>query len=375
MADTRLSRRAALGSGLAAAVSPLFGATSGAAEEKPLKIGVLVDTSGPASIHGERQLLGVRYQAELIGRGVQLDVRDTKGDVGTTRAEAVALLRDGVDGLIGTSMPATAAVVAEEAQTAGVPLVVPTTVLPPLPPFAFSSAATPLQARRQCMRAVRGASARRTALLIADTLATDQALKVYAEQAAAEGVELVTVTKFTTSATTLTEPVTTLLEQKPEAVIVAAPPPFNGLAARTLRELKWPGVICCGPAAGHPGFLQAAGEAAEGVRVPAPWLLLADRIPDTVPNSWVVRAFVASFVPKHGPVGTFLGYGVDAVGMLYHAYAGHRDRQRARATLEHMTYVGVSGVFRMSPDNHSGLDDAALMTFRARNGQWVADGA
>ena len=140
-----------------------------------------------------------------------------------------------------------------------------------------------------------------------------------------------------------------------------------------LRALPWPGRIICSPAAGHPAFLAQAGQAAEGVRVIAPWVQLGEHVPNTLPNSWAVRQFVATFTPRHGPVGTFAGYGVDAVGMIHVAYTGHRDRGLARTILENLTYVGVTGVFRRAPDAHAGLADDAVTTVVVRGGHWAPE--
>src|SRR2546429_4764679 len=127
---SRLSRRAVVGGGLSLAMTSLLGAgaATARADDGPLRIGVLLDTSGPASIHGKRQLLGVLHQAELINLGagrdrtgeVRLLVRDTQGRVDVTSQHAETLLtRDGVDALIGTSMPATAEALMSMAQAAG----------------------------------------------------------------------------------------------------------------------------------------------------------------------------------------------------------------------------------------------------------------
>src|SRR5689334_2194954 len=130
MPDLTVSRRVVLGGGLATIATPALAGPAPAAERAavaPLRIGVLLDTSGPAAIHGQRQLLGVRYQAEVInaGRGdvVRLFVRDTQGDVDITRAHARELLhRYEVDAVVGTSLVPTAIPVMELAQAAGVPM-------------------------------------------------------------------------------------------------------------------------------------------------------------------------------------------------------------------------------------------------------------
>jgi branched-chain amino acid transport system substrate-binding protein len=258
-------------------------------------------------------------------------------------------------------------------QAAGVPMIAPSTVSPPKQPFVFSSAGSSAQMTRQTMRSLKDASLRRAALLIVDSVATEERLRIYREQATAHGVDLVAVEPFSMSETSLTGHLRALIGKAPDAILVAAMPPFNSRTALGLRALGWPGRIYCSPAAGHPAFLGEAGPAAEGVRVIAPWLLLAERAADTLPNAWAIHRFAAEFTPANGPVGTFVGYGADAVGMLHAAYVGHRDRARAREALEHMTYIGATGVFRRSPADHGGLDDAALTTIVVRNGTWAAD--
>lgn len=369
------SRRTAIGAGLAMAAAPLSEpfAAQAVPERRSLRVGVLLDTSGPASIHGKRQLLGVQHQARTLSTPaarLELLVRDTEGSVDTTVAQLKALLDNDIDAIIGTSMPRTAEPVVETAQAAGVPVIVPTTVSPPSQPFGFCCAATADQVARQFMRSIAGSSARRAGMLILDTLHTPQRLDGFRRAAAANGVELVAVAQFS-AADGIPLALGALTGGSADAIMVVTPPPFNALAVKGLHELHWEGGVFCGVSAAHPGFLDIAGEAAEGVHVVAPWIVLGDRVPDTRPNSWAIREFTAGFTPRHGPVGTFAGYGADAVTLLHHAFAGHHDRTRARENLEHMTCVGVTGVVRMTPANHAGLDDDALTTVVVRNGTWA----
>jgi branched-chain amino acid transport system substrate-binding protein len=252
-------------------------------------------------------------------------------------------------------------------------MIVPTTISPPTQPFVFCSAATSQQTTRQTMQSLTAAKLRRAALLILDILATPDRMAIFYQEAAVHGVDLAAVEPFPGSATTLTTHLRALTAQTPDAILVAGPPPFNAMATRELRAMPWPGRIYCSAAAGHPGYLQQAGAASEGVRVVAPWLLLGPLAPDTLPNSWAIRQFVTTFTPQNGPVGTFAGYGADAVTMIHLAYAGHHDRNRARDILEHMTCVGATGVFTMTPTTHAALAGNALTIVTVRNGSWAPD--
>jgi ABC-type branched-subunit amino acid transport system substrate-binding protein len=105
MVDAGLPRRVVLGGGLGVAAIPLLGVAAAAgAGTGPLRVGVLVDLSGPASAHGKRQLLGMRFQADQINAdrkvpGIELVVRDTQGDVRSrVRMPARCLRRSGWTG-------------------------------------------------------------------------------------------------------------------------------------------------------------------------------------------------------------------------------------------------------------------------------------
>ena len=379
MAGTGFTRRVAITSGLGLAAGPWLpsSAAEAAAVGDPLRVGVLLDTSGPASIHGKRQLLGVQYQASVFGAGgderMQLVVRDTAGKVDVTTANMKALLeKDRIDAVIGTSMEATTLAAVDLAQAAGVPMIAPTTISPPRQSFVFCCAATTEQVARHLMRSLGRAGMRRVGMLVLDTLRTPHRMENFEKEATASGVRLVAVEQF--SATDkLSAPLKALAGASPDAIVPVTPPPFNSECVKELRALRWPGRIYCGPSAGHPAFLETAGDAAEGVRLVTPWSLLGDRVPDARPNGWAIREFVAGFTPRNGPIGAFVGYGADAASMLHHAFFGHRDRNRARENLEHLNYIGVTGNYRMTPANHAGLDDDALTTNIVHHGSWESD--
>ena len=112
---------------------------------------------------------------------------------------------------------------------------------------------------------------------------------------------------------------------------------------------------------------------AEGARVVAPWLLLGERAPNTRPNSWAIHDFVATFTPKHGRSAPTSDLVPMPSPWCTTPMRGTGDRQRAREVLEHMTYVGLTGVFHPTPTNRTGLDDEALTTVVVRDGTWSTD--
>jgi branched-chain amino acid transport system substrate-binding protein len=379
-----VTRRGVLAGGAALATTPLLATTpalattpSRAAGFRPLRVGVLLDQSGRGSLQGKRQLLGVRHQADAVNGAaavpaLHLLVRDTHGEVGITRSEVRRLLdEEHVDALIGTSAAATAAVVMSAGQAAGVPVVAPVgSGGSPAQAYAFRSGATADASISVLLPALAKAGLRRVVALSTDTKSPPSSWDAFRAQLESQGLQLVAHEEFEPDATDLKEPLGKLLVTRPDVVTVFTTPPFNAMAARDARALGWHGPVYCSPAAGHPSFGQLAGPAAEGVRVVAPWLVVHREAPSTLPNGWAMRELAETFEPLHGPVGTYVGYGADAVTMLHHAFYGHRDRRRARAELENMVHVGATGVYRMTPTDHAGLDPRALTVGEWREGGW-----
>ncbi len=122
-------------------------------------------------------------------------------------------------------------------------------------------------------------------------------------------------------------------------------------------------------------FIDLAGAAAEGVRMPAPSLLVADSLSADDPQQGVVTAYKAAYEEKTGePVSTFGGYAYDAFQMLKAAIekAGSDDPAAIRDALEATSgYVGVTGEFNFSPEDHLGLDLSAFRMVEVKDGTFV----
>jgi branched-chain amino acid transport system substrate-binding protein len=122
------------------------------------------------------------------------------------------------------------------------------------------------------------------------------------------------------------------------------------------------------------GFIDLAGEAANGVRLPATALLIADQLAADDPQNTVVTAYKTAYEAKYGePVSTFGGYAHDAFVLMTTAMekAGSTDGEAVRAALEETKgYVGVTGEFNMAPDNHLGLDSSAFRMLEIKDGAW-----
>jgi branched-chain amino acid transport system substrate-binding protein len=122
-------------------------------------------------------------------------------------------------------------------------------------------------------------------------------------------------------------------------------------------------------------FIKLAGDAAEGVRLPAAALLVADILPEGDPQKPVVVAYKRDYEARYkSDVSTFGGHAYDGLMLVVDAIkqAGSADKAKVRDALESRRgYVGTGGVVNMSATDHMGLDLSAFRMLEVRNGNWA----
>jgi branched-chain amino acid transport system substrate-binding protein len=122
-------------------------------------------------------------------------------------------------------------------------------------------------------------------------------------------------------------------------------------------------------------FISLAGDAAEGVRLPAAALLVAESLPDSDPQKKVVVAYKQAYEARFkSDVSTFGGHAYDGLMLAVEAMKKARstDKARVRNALESIRgYMGTAGVVNMSAQDHMGLDLTAFRMLEVRKGDWA----
>ena len=122
------------------------------------------------------------------------------------------------------------------------------------------------------------------------------------------------------------------------------------------------------------GFIELAGAAAEGVRLPASALLVAELLPDSDPQKPVVVGYKSAYEKKWGSdVSTFGGHAYDGLFLAVRAMkaAGSTDKAKVRDEIEKISgFMGTAGEVNMSATEHLGLDLSAFRMLEIRNGTW-----
>jgi len=122
-------------------------------------------------------------------------------------------------------------------------------------------------------------------------------------------------------------------------------------------------------------YINLAGDAAEGVRLPAAALLVAESLPDSDPQKKVVVSYKQAYETHFKQdVSTFGGHAYDGLMLAVAAMkkAGSTDKAKVRDALEQIRgYMGTAGVVNMSAQDHMGLDLTAFRMLEVRKGDWV----
>jgi branched-chain amino acid transport system substrate-binding protein len=102
-------------------------------------------------------------------------------------------------------------------------------------------------------------------------------------------------------------------------------------------------------------------------------MLVADQLAADDPQNKVVTAFIKDYQAEYGESpSTFAGYAYDGFTMAVNALkeAG-TDPNQLRGAIEGLSdWPGISGVFTMTPTDHSGLTKDALVMVTVDNGKW-----
>jgi branched-chain amino acid transport system substrate-binding protein len=124
-----------------------------------------------------------------------------------------------------------------------------------------------------------------------------------------------------------------------------------------------------------PGYIKLTGAATEGVKLPAPAVLVVDQIPANDPQKKVVSDYAAQYKAKFNePASMFGGFAYDALQLLVIAWknAKSTDPSKTRDAIEALgPQTGVTGVFRIKADDHLGLDLSAFRMVEVKGGEFV----
>ncbi len=349
-----------------------------------LKIGSFLAVTGPASFLGDPELKTLQMYIDEInakgginGHKIEFVHYDTKGKAKEAKNFVNRLIKkDKVDVIIGGTTSGNSLAVIDIVQKAKVPFISlagSIKIVEPVKKWVFKTPHTDKMAAEKIFTDMKKRGITKAALITGNGGFDKSGRAQCLAMAPKYGIKIVADEKYDNADTDMTTQLTKIRATDAQAIINFGFGKAPAIVAKNIKQLgiKLPVYESHGVASKK--FIELAGEAANGIRLPAAALIVADQLSDKDPQKKVLLAYKEKFEKKYGPVSTFGGHAYDALFITVEAVkrAGTIDRAKIRDEIEKTHgFVGTGGIFNMSPTDHLGLNLDAFKMIEIENGNW-----
>ncbi len=361
--------------------------------KEPIKIGAFFALSGPAAAIGTPTKLVAdmvvaknNKEGGIDGRPLELVIGDTESDAAKAATIAKKFIhQDKVAAIIGPTRTDSGMAAKKIVEEAGMPTFMTVGGDPVIMGgekfgsynYVFKSPQRSSVAVKRVFSYLKSKDIKTVGLLTAtDGFGKDGAQ--WLEKLAPDyGLEIVSKESFGPSDTDMTAQLTKIKNAKPQAIVVWTIGPAGAIVSKNKAQLgiDIPLFQCHGLP--DPKYIELAGKAAEGDRMPSTKLMAVDELPDTDPQKAVIKEFIRLYkennFDKQFPINTHSGYAWDAIMIVANAMkkAGTDPCKLKEAIETTKGYVGVSGVYNLTPEDHNGLGEDSMVMVQVKDGKFV----
>ena len=360
--------------------------------KEPYKIGAIFSTTGSSSNIGVPEENTIRMIVDKINRagginGHNLNVITyddaTLADTAATLATKL-IEQDQVLAIIGPTTTGSTLAISSEVAAAKIPLVscaVGAAITNPVQYWIFKTPQTDKQAVIEIYRYLQEQNISKVAI-ITSTSGFGSGGKGYLESEAANyNITLIDNQRFDSTDTSMITQLTHIKGTDAQAVVCWDTDKASAVVAQNMQTLYMDIPLYCSHGIATTTFITEAGDAANGVIFPAGKLLIVDNLSDSDPQKTVLTNYENDYdaLYSSGTLSNYGGYAYDALYMVVNALKTMPEglnlsasRAAIRAGLEETTnFVGISGIFTMSPTDHLGMQLDSLALIRITNGTWA----
>jgi len=371
---------------LVAGSALVLGAFSAFAAD-PIKIGSVLSITGPAAFLGDPELKTLQMYVEdinkkggVLGRPLELVHYDDGSDASKANGFTKRLIDDDkVDILVGGTTTGATMSAAPLVEKAGIPFISlagAVVIVEPVKKWVFKTPHTDRMAAEKVFEDMKKRGISKVALF-SETSGFGQSGKKETEGVAAKyGITLVASETYGPKDTDMS-PQLTKIKNTPgvQAVFIFGLGQGPAIATKNYKQLSVNLPLYHAHGVASEEFIKLAGPAAEGVRLPAAALLVADKLDAKDPQKPIVTGYTKAFTEKwKTDVSTFGGHAYDGLMLAVDAIkrAKSTDKAAVRDAIEATKgYIGTGGIVNMSATDHMGLDLSAFKMLEIKNGDWT----
>ncbi|RJE82299.1 ABC transporter substrate-binding protein [Paracoccus onubensis] len=363
-----------------------MGALSGAAQAE-IRLGASVSATGPAAFLGDPEAKTIEMMVEEINAGggidgeeIVLTLYDDGGDPNKARTFATRLIEDDeVVAIIGGSTTGTTISILDMAEDEGIPFISlagAISIVDPVREYVFK---TPHTDRMACEKIFTDMKAQDITKIgmISGTDGFGASMQAECKEVAGDqGIEILADETYGPQDADMTPQLTRIRDT--EGVQAVLNPGFGqgpAIVTRNYAQLGFEIPMYQSHGVASNAFIELTGkDAAEGIRLPGTALLIGDLLAEDDPQYKVVTEYTAAYQAKYNEEpSTFAGYAHDAVALLADAIAraGSTEPDAIRDALEETSgFVGTTGTYSFTPEDHLGLDLSAFRMLEIADGGW-----
>ncbi len=368
-----------------------------AAGAQEYRIGFVSAITGPASSLGvpERDV-AVMIQKELEAKGgitgpdgkkwpVKIFIHDDESKADTTvRVVKKLIAEDKVHVVIATSQsPDSLAIipVVTEAKVPQISLASSHAIVTPVKErfWVFKTPQSNIHVSTHQVKYLKAKRLTKVASLYVNNAFGEDSRKALAALAKDAGIDIVYEDKFEAADKDMTPQLTKVKASGAQVLVIHAIPPGASIITKQFRDLGLTIPLMHNHGVGNKPFIDLAGGAADGVIFPIGKMVVAEQLPDADLQKKVLVDFITWYEKGTGkPRSTFAGHAWDALQLTLMAFSKvsptlplDQARARIRDELERVKFfTGTGGIFNMSPEDHVGLDERAMVLVLIQGGAW-----
>jgi branched-chain amino acid transport system substrate-binding protein len=351
---------------------------------EPYVIGAVFSITGSNSALGEPEKNSMNMFVDKINEEGGIDghplvavIYDDESDATKCVNMTKKLIdKDNVLAIVGPSISGNTLAIMPIVEEKEVPLVscaASVKITTPVNKWVFKTPQTDVQAVEKIYEYLTKKGIKKIAIMTVSTGYGDSGKEQLEGQAPAFGIEIVRKEAFGEKDEDMTAQLTNIKGSGAEAIVCWGTPPGPAIIAKNMVQLGMTIPLIQSHGVASPKYIEYAGEAANGNVLPAGKIVVLDQLSPDDPQLPVLKEYKTLYEKTfNAPVSGFGGYAWDAMGIIAQALKeSGADRSKLRDGIEKTTnYVGVSGIFNMSPEDHNGLTKDAFVMVIIENGAW-----
>jgi branched-chain amino acid transport system substrate-binding protein len=355
----------------------------------PIKLGAFFDLTGagsaigtPTKLVAEMVVKKINGEGGISGRSLELVIADDEGD--PTKAAIIAkkfIESDKVVAIIGPTRTDTGMAAKPIIEQMKVPTFMcvggdPVVTVPPFK-WTFKSPQRTSVAVKKTYDYLKKRGFQKIAIITsADGFGRDG--KNWLEKLAPDyGLKIIIGESFQATDNDMTAQLIKIKAASPEAIICWTIGKAGSIVAKNAKQLAISVLLFQCHGLPDPIYIKLAGEASEGNIMPSTKLMVASQLPDSDLQKKVILDFIRLYkdvyhYDRQFPINTHSGYAWDAIYIVANAMKKvGTDNEKLREAVENTKgYVGVSGIYNLTAEDHNGLGMDSMVMVQIVGGQW-----